>query len=268
MTEGPSTRTAVLTGSASGMGAANRARLEREGWRVIGVDVGDAEVVADLSTREGRAAAVTAVAELADGSIEAVVTWAGLSGLTGRAASLVAAVNYFGTVDVLEGLRPLLAAGRDPAAVVISSNSTTIQPGVPLELVEALLAGDEPAALEVADRGDSFAAYPASKLAVARWCRRRATGDDWAGAGITLNAVLPGAVETPLLDASRHDATVGAFVDALPIPSGAPGSPEDLAGVVSFLLGPDARFMVGSLLTVDGGSDALMRPDSVPVPMQ
>lgn len=261
-------RTIAVSGSASGMGAATAARLRSEGARVIGIDLNEAEVVADLSSPEGRASAAAAVAEMADGVLDGVVTWAGLSGLTDRPGRLVAAVNYFGTVDLLDALRPLLAAGDAPAAVVVSSNSTTIQPGVPMALVDALLAGDEEAALSVADEGDSFAAYPASKLAVARWCRRRAVEDDWAGAGIRLNAVVPGAVETPLLDASRQDRTVGEFIDALPIPSGGAGTPDDLAGVVAFLLGPDARFLVGSLIVVDGGSDALLRTDSVPVPWE
>ncbi|MCB0976265.1 MAG: SDR family oxidoreductase [Acidimicrobiales bacterium] len=260
-------RTVVVTGSASGMGAATCRRLEQDGQRVIGVDLRDANVVADLSTAEGRRTAIDGVTALADGSIDGIVTWAGVSGLTDRPGRLVAAVNYFGTVEVLEGLRPLLAAGDRPAAVVVSSNSTSIQPGVPMGLVDALLAGDEEAALAVADEGDSFAAYPASKLAVARWCRRRATHADWAGAGIRLNAVLPGAVETPLLQASRDDVTVGQFIDALPVPSGGPGTADELAGVVMFMLGPDARFLVGSLIVADGGSDALIRPDSVPVPL-
>ena len=262
------TRTTVVTGSASGMGAANKARLEAEGHRVIGVDVRDADVIADLSTPEGRQAAIAGVTDLADGSIDGLVTWAGLSGLTDRPGRLVAAVNYFGTVEVMDGLRPLLAAGDAPAAVVVSSNSTSIQPGVPMALVDALRAGDEPAALTVADETDSFAAYPASKLAVARWCRAASVTDEWAGAGIRLNAIAPGAVETPLLDASRSDVTVGEFVDALPIPAGGPASPDDIVGVVSFLLGPDARFLVGSFLVVDGGSDALIRTDAVPVPFE
>ena len=111
------------------MGAATRARLEADGQRVIGVDLRDAEVVADLGTPDGRQAAVDAVAELAGGSIDGLVTWAGVPGLTeGPPGSLLASVNYFGTVALLEGLRPLLAAGDRPAAVAISSNSTTVQP--------------------------------------------------------------------------------------------------------------------------------------------
>jgi NAD(P)-dependent dehydrogenase (short-subunit alcohol dehydrogenase family) len=53
-------RTAVITGSASGIGAAIRARLEADGLRVIGIDLKGQEIAADLSTPDGRAAAVAA----------------------------------------------------------------------------------------------------------------------------------------------------------------------------------------------------------------
>ena len=105
-------RTIVVTGSASGMGAATVRRLADAGHRVIGVDLHDATVTADFATAEGRRAAVEQVTELAggpDGAIDGLVTWAGLAGLTDRPGSLLAAVNHFGTVAVLEGLRPLLA---------------------------------------------------------------------------------------------------------------------------------------------------------------
>ncbi|MFN8019632.1 MAG: SDR family oxidoreductase [Acidimicrobiales bacterium] len=260
------TRTIVITGSASGMGAATAARLRADGLRVIGVDQRDADVVADLATPEGRASAIDAVGRLADGAIDGLVTWAGVAGLTDRPGSLLASVNHFGTIAMLDGLRPLLAAGDRPAAVAISSNSTLVQPGVPLGLVELLLAGDEAAARTSADEVGALATYPATKLALARWCRRHATGEGWAGAGIALNVVAPGAVETPMLDATRHDPTIGQFVDAFPIPTGGPGRPEDLAGVVAFLLGPDARFFCGSVLVCDGGTDALLRADDYPAP--
>lgn len=259
-------RTIVVTGSASGMGAATTARLEADGQRVIGVDLRDADVVADLGTSDGRAAAVAAVAEQADGAIDGLVTWAGLSGLTDRPGGLLVAVNYFGTVALLEGLRPLLAAGERSAAVAISSNSTTIQPGVPRDVIELCLAGDEPGARAAADAAGSLEVYPATKTAVAWWARRHAPTPEWAGAGITLNVVAPGAVETPMLQGTRDDPTVGQFVDALPIPVGRPGEADELAGVVHFLLGPDARFLCGSVLFADGGTDALLHPDAVPRP--
>jgi NAD(P)-dependent dehydrogenase (short-subunit alcohol dehydrogenase family) len=260
-------RTVVVTGSASGMGAATKAHLEAAGQRVIGVDQRDADVVADLSTPEGRRAAIAGVEAAASGAIDGLVTWAGVAGLSDLPGSLLVSVNHFGTVALLEGLRPLLAAGDAPAAVAISSNSTTCQPGVPLELVDLCLSGDEPAARAAGDAAGALAVYPATKMAVARWVRRHAPGPAWAGAGITLNVVAPGAVETPMLQATRDDAVIGQFVDAFPVPIGRRGTAAELAAVVAFLLGPDARWFCGSLLFVDGGTDALLRADAVPVPM-
>ena len=169
-----SQRTVVVTGSASGMGAATKARLEADRQRVIGIDLRDADVIADLGTVDGRNAAVDEVADLCDGVLDGLVTWAGLPGLTDRPGSLLASVNYFGTVALLEGLRPLLAEGDQPAAIAISSNSTTIQPGVPLDVVERCLAGDEAGARTAADAAASLATYPATKTAVAWWARRNA----------------------------------------------------------------------------------------------
>jgi NAD(P)-dependent dehydrogenase (short-subunit alcohol dehydrogenase family) len=248
------------------MGAATKARLEAAGDKVIGVDLRDADVVADLGTPEGRQAAIDGIGALTD-SLDGLVTWAGLPGLTDRPGSLLASVNYFGSVALLEGLRPLLAKGDRAAAVAISSNSTTVQPGVPMDVVHACLAGDEPAARAAADAASSLATYPATKTAIAWWVRRNAPTEAWAGAGITLNAVAPGAVETPLLQASREDPTVGGFIDAFPIPVGRKGTADELAAFVQFLLGPDARFFCGSVLFCDGGTDAQARPDDFPIPM-
>lgn len=260
-------RTIVVTGSASGMGAATVARLTAAGDRVLGIDLHDADVEADLGTPEGRSAAIAAVAEASGGAIDGLVTWAGLSGLDKYPGSLLVSVNHFGTVALLEGLRTLLAAGTSPAAVAISSNSTTCFPGVSAELVEACLAGDEAAARAVGDEVGPLGCYPATKTAVARWVRRHAPTPEWAGAGITLNAVAPGAIETPLLQASREDPVIGGAVDAFPVPVGRTGRPDELAALVQFLLGPDARFICGSLIFADGGTDALLRADDQPTSM-
>ena len=67
-------RTFAVTGSASGMGAATCRRLEADGARVIGIDLRDADVVADLGTPEGRAHAVEAVGQRCDGALDGLVT--------------------------------------------------------------------------------------------------------------------------------------------------------------------------------------------------
>jgi NAD(P)-dependent dehydrogenase (short-subunit alcohol dehydrogenase family) len=260
-------RTVVVTGAASGMGAATKARLEADGQRVIGIDLRDADIVADLGSVAGRSDAIAAVGDVSGGAIDGLVTWAGVAGLSDVPGSLLVSVNYFGTVALLAGLRPLIAQGDLPAAVAISSNSTTCQPGIPMDLVERCLEGDEETARAAGDAAGALAAYPATKIAVARWARRNAPTAEWAGAGINLNVVAPGAIETPMLQATRDDPKIGRFIDAFPVPIGRPGLPTELAAFVHFLLGPDARFFCGSVLFVDGGTDALMRADDVPMPM-
>jgi NAD(P)-dependent dehydrogenase (short-subunit alcohol dehydrogenase family) len=171
-------------------------------------------------------------------------------------------VNYFGTVDLLEGLRPHLRSGG--AAVAISSNSTTVQPAIPADLVEACLGHDEVLSAEIADARGSLVAYPATKLAVAYWVRRNATGPEWAGSGIRLNAIAPGMIDTPMVAGMRADPKAGPMLDMLPIPVGRPGRAEEIAAVVDLLLGPDGTFFCGSVVFCDGGSDALLRTNDWP----
>ena len=98
---------------------------------MIGVDLRNADVEVDLGTADGRQEAIARITELSDGALDGLVTCAGLAGLPDRPASLLISVNYFGTVELLAGLRDVLAAGTEPAAVAISSNATTTQPGIP-----------------------------------------------------------------------------------------------------------------------------------------
>src|SRR4051812_8107875 len=101
----------AVTGSASGIGAATKTRLEAAGHRVIGVDRVDAEIVADLSTPSGRREAVEQVSTSCDGRLDGLVPCAGLAGMPDRPASVLVSVNYFGAIGVVEGLRDPLAAG-------------------------------------------------------------------------------------------------------------------------------------------------------------
>lgn len=258
--------TYAVTGSASGMGAATKKRLEADGHQVIGVDVRAATVTADLGTEQGRASAIDAIGQQAGGALDGIVTFAGLGGTSTRPGSIVASVNYFGTVALLEGLRPVLekADSRQPAAVAISSNSSTVQPRLPPTLVDACLAGDEDEARRLGDELGAPVAYPCAKLAVARWVRRNAPTAEWAGAGITLNAIAPGYIETPMTAEIRQDPKIGPLLDQFPIPVGRPGRPEEIAALVAFLLGPDARYICGSVVLADGGSEAVLRPDHWP----
>ena len=93
-------RTYVVTGAASGIGAAVTALLREQGHRVVTVDLRDADVVADLSTPAGRADAVAGVQAVAD-EIHGLVPCAGVAGLTGVDPALVASVNFFGSVELV-----------------------------------------------------------------------------------------------------------------------------------------------------------------------
>ena len=254
----------AVTGTASGIGAACASTLTAAGYRIIGVDQHEAEVVADLGTVEGRRRAIAGITKASGGSLAALVTCAGLAGAPWRPGSLLASVNYFGTIELLSALRPLLQHGG--AAVAISSNSTTVQPDIPAEVVQACLDHDEGQARTLADAAGSLRTYPASKLAVARWVRRQATGPDWAGSGLRLNAIAPGMIETPMVADMRTDPEVGPLLEMLPIPIGRTGRPEEIAALVAFLISPDGGYFCGSILFCDGGSDALLRGPDWPAP--
>ena len=254
-------RVTAISGSASGIGAALRARLEAAGERVIGVDVRDAEVVADLGTPDGRAAAIAGVRAASGGRLDGLVACAGLGPHVEPCAAIVA-VNFFGAAALLAGLRDALAGGDRPAAVAVSSNSAAL-PGAESPLVDACLAGDEPEAQRLASTLGGVPSYAGAKLALARWVRRQAPERAWAGSGIRLNAIAPGAARTPLLHGGLAHPVLGDAIRGFPIPLGGFGAADDVAAAIAFLLGPDAAFCCGSVLVVDGGSDALLRPDAL-----
>jgi NAD(P)-dependent dehydrogenase (short-subunit alcohol dehydrogenase family) len=136
-------------------------------------------------------------------------------------------------------------------------------PGVSEDLVQALLAGDEARARDVADERDSLHAYPATKTALARWLRKHAPTPEWVGEGIRLNAIAPGVVETAMVAETRADPVLGQFVDAFPVPVGRGAQASEVAELATFML-TKATFMVGSIVLVDGGTEAQLRPDVYP----
>ncbi len=253
----------AITGSASGIGAATRARLEGAGHQVIGVDLRDAEIVTDLSDPAQRQAAVDAVVERSNGRLDGLVTAAGV-GPPFDPAQIVS-INYFGSEAFLTGLRPALAASGNAQVVAISSNSTTTSPNVPDELVTACVSHDEPGARSIAAQYDDAHAYAGSKIAIARYVRRNAPTVEWAGSGIRLNAIAPGATLTPLLQAGLDSEQYGPAIRGFTVPTGSWATPDQIAAWIEhMLLGDGAAFMAGSIVFVDGGTDALVRPDDWP----
>jgi NAD(P)-dependent dehydrogenase (short-subunit alcohol dehydrogenase family) len=257
-------RTYAVTGAASGIGAATAAWLRACGGRVIACDLTASDkmgvdVAADLATAAGRAALVEGVTRLSGGRLDGVVANAG-----GGPAATMIALNFFGAVMTLEGLRPLLAKSDAPRGLAISSVSS-LRPA-DATVVEACLGLDEPAAaaaaraLEGAESG--LALYGSAKQALNRWARRTAIAPAWAEAGIPLNVIAPGVVDTPAADWILSTAEGRAEMTRLtPLPAGRPAHADQLAALAAWCVGPDNALMTGQVLYADGGLECRARGD-------
>ncbi|WP_280402640.1 SDR family oxidoreductase [Nocardia carnea] len=249
-----SERRYVVTGAASGIGAATATILRDRGARVIGCDLSDADIIADLSTPAGRRSLVDQVSKW--GHVDAVLAIAG-GGRTGLLET-----NYFGTVATLEGLRPLLAESAAPRAVAVSSTSSLAPADE--RILRACADGDEAAATALlrADPALRDSAYGIAKRALNGWVRRAAPTPEWAGSGIPLNAVAPGVVDTPAAAWILADDKVRTAVEAAaPQPLGFPGRPEWIGHLITWLAGPENCFVTGQIIFADGGTEATVLGD-------
>lgn len=249
----------AITGAASGIGRAIAQSLAGEGHEIITVDLRGADIEADLADPEACAAAVRAIEERAPEGLDGFVPCAGL-GPDVADRSLIPRVNYFAVVDMVSGLMPALEKKRG-AVVLISSNSARMTQ-YNEDYLQAMLAGDRDTAVAlVQSEVDGQGAYGGGKQALARWMRRNNPAA--AAAGVRINAIAPGYTETAMTAAGKNDPTYGQairdFVASIPI--GRPGLPEDQAHAALFLLREQASFISGAVLFVDGGHDAVFRPD-------
>jgi NAD(P)-dependent dehydrogenase (short-subunit alcohol dehydrogenase family) len=130
-----------MTGGATGIGNAIKQQLIAQGHKVTVVDIKDADIVADLSTAEGRQLAVDGIMSAAPDGLDGFVPCAGV-GPQVKPASLVGKINYFGALAVTEGVKPLLAKKKG-AIVMISSNSAPM--GYDQTVTDLMLSGDEAA---------------------------------------------------------------------------------------------------------------------------
>ncbi|MFH8250215.1 SDR family oxidoreductase [Microbacterium sp. B2969] len=256
-------RTYVVTGAASGIGQASRQLLTEAGHQVIGVDIRQSDVTVDLGTPAGRAELVDRVWDLSGGTVDAVLAVAGLA--TPTIATV--AVNYFGTIATLEGLRPLLASSNAPRAVAVSSMAALFPPDEPL--LERLIAADEMGALEraselAADPQTGGLIYGTAKRALSRWIRRTAPTPKWAGASIALNAIAPGVVRTPMTaDLTATEEGRRQLAEVVPMPLNGFFEPRDAAELLVWLASEANAHLCGQVIYIDGGSDAVIRGESV-----
>lgn len=238
-------KTAVVTGGGTGIGLAATARLVSEGAHVF--ITGRREDALDRAV-ESIGSAVTAVpgdiAEPADldrlydavrdrgrgldvvFANAATVTFAPLAQATGEQFDQIFGVNVRGTLLTVQKALPLL---NDGATVIINSS------------------------VRADDGRPDYGLYAASKAAVRSLTRTWA--NELKGRGIRVNAVSPGAIDTPGIDTAvgaENAAAVKADL-ATGVPVGRLGRPEEVAAAVAFLASADSSFMLGTTLYVDGG---------------
>jgi NAD(P)-dependent dehydrogenase (short-subunit alcohol dehydrogenase family) len=256
--EGLEMGTYVVTGASSGIGEATYLRLQQAGHEVIGISRRGPDIRADLGDPTGRAAAVQAVYGSC-ASLDGIVAAAGITIPEPDAGHLVS-VDYFGTTNVITPLHPLLVKAGDAKVVVVTSLAASLFSDVPDEFLNALLADDEPLARRMAASHGDALSYCAAKAALERWTRRVSTTPEWAGAGIRMNAVAPGATRTPMMEQSLADPLTRELLAAgVRIPLGRWAEAEEVAAVIEALLSPVASYIVGQHIFVDGGTDALWR---------
>lgn len=219
----------------------------------------------DVSSRASvRQLAQTAAAL---GRVTQVVNTAGLSPNMAPVDRLLA-VDLYGSAVVFEEFQPVIAAGG--AGLLISSMAGHMMPALPPEQDHALAytPADELLALPFLQPSavpNTLVAYMLSKRANA--LRVQAAAMTWGERGARVNAISPGIIVTPL---ARHEleSEIGgiyrAMVDASPSKRMAP--PDEIATAAAFLLGPDAGFITGSDLLIDGGVIAAMRAGKLPTP--
>ncbi|WP_327660627.1 MULTISPECIES: SDR family NAD(P)-dependent oxidoreductase [unclassified Streptomyces] len=231
---GPGGRTVVVTGGTSGIGAAIARRFAADGDEVVVAGL-DADRCAGELPSNVRA-------------VELDVT---------RAEALSAFLDGLDGLDVLVNAAGVIARGREYEPEVFAEVVGVNLTGTMRSCVAArkALADNGGCIVNVASMlsyfgGPKVPAYSSSKGGVMQLTKSLAVA--WADQGIRVNAVAPGWIRTPLTrDLQEDPENSRRIIDRTPM--GRWGTPAEIAGAVAFLAGPDAGFITGAVLAVDGG---------------
>lgn len=212
----------------------------------------------DVSSRESVAALADAAAEL--GKVVQVITTAGLSPVQAPSAAILA-VDLLGVALVLEEFGRVIAPGG--AGLVISSMAGHMLPPFSEEQNSALAytTADDLLKLPILSAEvvpNSGAAYGISKRA--NHLRVQAASLDWGERGARVNSISPGIILTPLAQEEMAGPGAASYQAMIQTSAaGRVGTTDEIAAAAAYLLGPEAGFVTGSDLLIDGGVIAAMR---------
>lgn len=253
----------VVTGAASGIGAKTAEVIANLGAEVIGVDIAEPRatnfdfVRGDLSSMQGIKALVARLPR----RIDALCNVAGLSGKVGATPTL--SVNFFGSRALSEQLAPRINHGGSIVNVAsIAGFGWRANLTRASSLVDIEGFPDDVADLVMKYQIQDVQSYPISKELLLLWTFRAAKLPLFRDREIRVNAVSPGPVETPLLDEFR-DVVGDKFVDTDIARVGRSAMPGEIAPVIAFLCSDGARWINGANIPVDGGLEATMNHEAL-----
>jgi NAD(P)-dependent dehydrogenase (short-subunit alcohol dehydrogenase family) len=244
----------------------NEAALDRlaEAMRVDGFDVETVRV--DVSSRSSVHELALQAASL--GPIRSVVHTAGLSPTQAPLAAILR-VDLVGVALVLEEFGEVVADGA--AGVVISSSSSYLSAAFTAEQEEQLRTTPPEQLLDLDFvSSEALHDHPGIAYGVAKRANRvqvQAASGPWGARGARINTVSPGVISTAM-GRQELESPSGAFMRGMVEQSGTGrlGTPSDIADGVTFLLGPQASFITGIDLLIDGGAIAAVQAGRVPLP--